>query len=406
MGEKDFIHLKKGETAAKYSTLANLSLAIIKGVVGVFSGSIALLADAVHSLSDIFASLAVYIGLKLSQRKPDEKFPYGYYKFETLASLVISVIIILSGFEIVIESIKSIIAPTSISIPLFAISVALLSVVISFLLAKYKDKIGTEIGSPALINDGQHSYVDVFSSLLVFAGILGAYIGYPVLQGVAGLAVALLIIYIGLKFGKNAILVLLDANLDPKTVEKIKSMAINFEGVEGVHDIKVRRSGPYVFAELHLETKRRLSIAKANEISKNLEKSVINEIDDLDSLTIKIEPGKKIIFRAAVPVDKDEGLKSDISQHFAKAPYFLMVDLDKEEIKNFQLKKNPATEYERKRGLKTVEFLKNEDVDLLLFNGEVKEGPAYALSDELIDIVRTKGLKLEDMLLNAVRKVE
>ena len=406
MGEKDFIHLKKGETAAKYSTLANLSLAIIKGVVGVFSGSIALLADAVHSLSDIFASLAVYIGLKLSQRKPDEKFPYGYYKFETLASLVISVIIILSGFEIVIESIKSIIAPTSISIPLFAISVALLSVVISFFLAKYKDKIGTEIGSPALINDGQHSYVDVFSSLLVFAGILGAYIGYPVLQGVAGLAVALLIIYIGLKFGKNAILVLLDANLDPKTVEKIKSMAINFEGVEGVHDIKVRRSGPYVFAELHLETKRRLSIAKANEISKNLEKSVINEIADLDSLTIKIEPGKKIIFRAAVPVDKDEGLKSDISQHFAKAPYFLMVDLDKEEIKNFQLKKNPATEYERKRGLKTVEFLKNEDVDLLLFNGEVKEGPAYALSDELIDIVRTNGLKLEDMLLNAVKKVE
>jgi cation diffusion facilitator family transporter len=406
MGEKDFIHLKKGETAAKYSTLANLSLAIIKGVVGVFSGSIALLADAVHSLSDIFASLAVYIGLKLSQRKPDEKFPYGYYKFETLASLVISVIIILSGFEIVIESIKSIIAPTSISIPLFAISVALLSVVISFFLARYKDKIGTEIGSPALINDGQHSYVDVFSSLLVFAGILGAYIGYPVLQGVAGLAVALLIIYIGLKFGKNAILVLLDANLDPKTVEKIKSMAINFEGVEGVHDIKVRRSGPYVFAELHLETKRRLSIAKANEISKNLEKSVINEIADLDSLTIKIEPGKKIIFRAAVPVDKDEGLKSDISQHFAKAPYFLMVDLDKEEIKNFQLKKNPATEYERKRGLKTVEFLKNEDVDLLLFNGEVKEGPAYALSDELIDIVRTNGLKLEDMLLNAVKKVE
>ena len=406
MGEKDFIHLKKGETAAKYSTLANLSLAIIKGVVGFFSGSIALLADAVHSLSDIFASLAVYIGLKLSQRKPDEKFPYGYYKFETLASLVISVIIILSGFEIVIESIKSIIAPTSISIPLFAISVALLSVVISFFLAKYKDKIGTEIGSPALINDGQHSYVDVFSSLLVFAGILGAYIGYPILQGVAGLAVALLIIYIGLKFGKNAILVLLDANLDPKTVEKIKSMAINFEGVEGVHDIKVRRSGPYVFAELHLETKRRLSIAKANEISKNLEKSVINEIADLDSLTIKIEPGKKIIFRAAVPVDKDEGLKSNISQHFAKAPYFLMIDLDKEEIKNFQLKKNPATEYERKRGLKTVEFLKNEDVDLLLFNGEVKEGPAYALSDELIDIVRTNGVKLEDMLLNAVRKVE
>ncbi len=406
MGENDFIHLKKGETASKYSIIANISLAIIKGIVGGFSGSIALLADAVHSFSDIFTSLAVYIGLKLSQRKPDEKFPYGYYKFETLASLLISVIIIISGFEITIESINGILTPKPISIPLFAISVAIISVVISFLLFKNKDKVGTEIGSRALINDGQHSFVDVFSSLIVFAGILGAYIGYPFFQGVAGLAVALLILYIGLKFGKEAVLVLLDANLDPKTVEKIKSIATNTKGVEGVHDIKVRRSGPYVFAELHLETKNRLSIEKASQISESLEKRIINEVNDLDSITIQIEPGKKIIVRVAVPVDKDEGLKSNISQHFAKAPYFLIVDLDKEEIKNFQLKINPATKYERKRGLKTVEFLKNEDVDILLFNGKVNEGPSYALSDELIDIVSTNERKLEDMLLNAVKKYE
>ena len=166
----------------------------------------------------------------------------------------------------------------------------------------------------------------------------------------------------------------------------------------------MRRSGPYIFAELHLETKKKLSVAKANEISKNLEIRLKNEINDLDNITIKIEPGKKIIFRAAVPVDKDKGLKSDISQHFAKAPYFLIVDLDKDEIKKIQMKKNPATTYDRKRGLKTVEFLKNEDVDILLFNGEVKEGPSYALSDELIDIVKTNGKKLEDMLLNAVQK--
>ncbi len=403
MGENEFIRLKKGEKAAKYSAIANLSLAIIKGIVGVFSGSIALLADSVHSFSDIFASLAVYIGLKLSRRKPDEKFPYGYYKFETLASLIISVIIILSGFEIIIESINGILAPKTIGIPLFAISVSILSIIISFFLAKYKDKVGTEIGSRALINDGQHSFVDVFSSLIVFAGILGAYIGYPIFQGAAGLAVALLIIYIGLKFGKEAVLVLLDANLDPKTVEKIKSIATNFEDVEGVHDIKVRRSGPYVFAELHLETRKRLSIQKADEISKNLEKRIMNEINDLDSLTIKIEPGKKIIMRVAVPVDKDEGLKSNISKHFGKAPYFLIVDLDKKEIKNFQLKINPATTYERKRGLKTVEFLRNEDVDVLLFNGEVKEGPSYALSDELINIVCPNEKNLKDMLLSAAR---
>jgi cation diffusion facilitator family transporter len=116
--------LKKGETAAKFSTLVNLFLAIIKGVVGVLSGSIALIADSLHSFTDIFASLAVYIGLRLSRRKPDEKFPYGYYKFETLASLVISVIIIITGFEIIIESLNDILIPKTIEMPLIALSVA------------------------------------------------------------------------------------------------------------------------------------------------------------------------------------------------------------------------------------------------------------------------------------------
>ena len=406
MGENEFIRLKKGETAAKHSTIANLSLAIIKGIIGVLSGSIALLADSIHSFSDIFASLAVYIGLKVSQREPTEKFPYGYYKFETLASLIISVIIILSGFEIIIESINGILSPKAISIPLVAISVSILSVIISFFLAKYKDRVGNEIGSRALINDGQHSFVDVFSSLIVFAGILGAYIGYPMFQGVAGLAVALLIIYIGLKFGKEAILVLLDANIDPKTVKKIKSIAAHFEGVEGVHNIKVRRSGPYIFAELHLETKNKLSIKKADEISKKLEKKIIDVITDLDSIIIKIEPGKTTRMKIAVPVDKDEGLNSNISKHFGKAPYFLMVDLDKGKIKNFQSKINPAANYERKRGLKTVEFLINEDVNILLFNGEIKEGPSYALSDDLINIVYPNEKNLNDMLLNAARTEE
>ena len=396
--------LKSGETAAKYSTLINLFLTIIKGVVGILSGSIALIADSVHSFSDIFASLAVYIGLKLSRRKPDEKFPYGYYKFETLASLIISVIIIITGFDIIIESINDILVPKTIGIPLIALSVAVLSVAVSLLLARYKERVGNEIGSPALINDGKHSLVDVFSSIIVFVGILSAYIGYPVLQGVASFAVALLIIYIGLKFGKEAILVLLDACIDPEIVENIKSIATNFEGVEGVHDIKVRRSGPFVFAELHLVTKKRLPLQKADEISSSVEKLIKKEINDLDTITIKIEGEKKSILRIAAPLMDNNGLMSNISRHFAKSPYFLIADITRGEIKDIHIRKNPSLNYERKRGLKTVEFLKNEEVDLVLFEGELKEGPTYALSDELIKVLSPEGKKLEEILLNAALK--
>lgn len=114
---------------------------------------------------------------------------------------------------------------------------------------------GEEIESPALLSDAKHSLIDVFSSLLVFVGVLASYIGYLSLQGVAGFFVSLLVIWMGLKIGKNAVLVLLDATLDPKTVEQIKDMALTVDGVVDVHEVKVRSSGPYIFAELHLNEK-------------------------------------------------------------------------------------------------------------------------------------------------------
>lgn len=401
MKKIDYTGLKKGEKAAEYSVIANFALAIVKTVVGVLSGSIALLADAVHSFSDIFSSLAVYIGLKLSQRKPDEKFPYGYYKFETLSSVIISVIIIISGFEIAMESLNGIITPKPINMPLIAITVAFISAVVSFLLTRLKDNVGREINSPALINDGKHSFVDIFSSFIVFFGVLTAYIGYPIFQGVAGFAVAMLIIYIGIKSGKEALLILLDANLDSKVVEKIKAIAISFEGVKGIHNIKIRRSGPYIFAELHVETDINLSLQKASTISKSMEQRIKNEVNDLDSIIIKIEPKKKFVVRIAIPIDKDKGLNSVISKHFGKAPYFLVVDVNNDNIKNSQLMKNPAATFEQKKGLKTVKFLKNKEVNILLFNGKINEGPSYALSDELITVIIPHGDNLKDIILEA-----
>ena len=388
---------KKGERAAKYSTLTNLGLSIIKGVFGLLSGSVALMADSIHSFSDIFASLAVYIGLKLSQRKPDQKFPYGYYKAETMSSLIIAVVIVFSGLEVIMESVQGIINPQPLKIPFIAIIVAAISVAVSFLLARYEQKVGEEIESPALLGDAKHSLVDVFSSLLVFAGIVASYIGYLSLQGVAGLLVSLLIIWMGLKIGKNAVLVLLDATLDPETVERIKDLALAVEGVEGVHEVRVRSSGPYIFSELHLETKKDLSVEKAHEISEKVEKTVKNEVKELETLLVQIEPVKKNTLRYALPVETSEGLQSTPSQHFGKAPYFLIWDVSNGEIKNYQIRENPAKDIEKKRGIKTAEFLAKENVDVIL-SQEVGEGPKYVLSQFFIRSLTPESEKLSEIM--------
>jgi len=101
--EKDI--LKKGETTSKYASITSMVFSVVKGITGWYTGSVALMADAVNSFSDIFASLAVYFGLKLSQKKATKQFPYGYYKAETLASLLVSVLIVVAGIEIFIESV-------------------------------------------------------------------------------------------------------------------------------------------------------------------------------------------------------------------------------------------------------------------------------------------------------------
>ncbi|MCE5214383.1 MAG: cation diffusion facilitator family transporter [Methanobacterium sp.] len=400
--EKNRMDLKKGEKASIYSSLTNLLLAVIKGIVGLFSGSIALIADSIHSFTDIVASLAVYIGLRLSRRKPDEKFPYGYYKIETFTSLVISVLIIITGIEIALESFNAYLNPEIIKIPLISLSVAALSAAVSWLLARYKEKIGKQIGSQALINDGKHSFIDILSSLIVFVGILSAYIGYLQVQGISGILVAILIIYMGLKLAKNDILVLLDASMDPEKIRQIKNTAESVDGVEGVHDIKVRRSGPFVFAELHLETKKDLSVKKASEISENIKKKVKDRIENIDTITVQIEPSKSDEVRIAVPVENKDGLESKISEHFARAPYILIAEVLNNEIISYKIIENPGSQLEKKRGIKTAEYLEKEKVNILV-GYEVGEGPMHVLSDELIDITHPEGKSLEEIIINAYK---
>jgi len=392
-------NLKKGQKAAIYSSLANLLLAIVKGIVGLFSGSIALIADSIHSFSDIVASIAVFVGLKFAQRKPNEMFPYGYYKIESFVSLVVSAIIILTGIEIAFESVNAFLNPTIIDIPLISLFAAAFSALISYILARYKERIGKAIDSQALINDGKHSFIDIFSSLIVFVGILSSYLGYLSIQGISGILVALLIIYMGLKLAKDDVLVLLDASMDPGKIKEIRSIAADVKGVKGVHDLKVRRSGPFVFAELHLETQKGISVQKASDITEAVNKAVKNKIRNLDTLTVQIEPYKKLKLRVAIPVENKKGLQSEISEHFARAPFILIADVLDGEIKDLKIKKNPGIRLEKKKGLKTVEFLVKENVDVLIGN-EVGEGPRYALNNNLIDLLLPKGETLEETILN------
>jgi len=210
---KDDSRFRRGERAAWLSTLILLVLSVSKGTVALFSGSIALLADSIHSFADIFSSAAVWVGMRLIQRKPSERFPYGYYRAETFALLIVSITIVVSGILILNEAVVKLSEPSGVLFPSLVLIAAATSGAVSFFLGRYKKKVGSAIGSQSLIGEGQHSMVDVYTSLLVFAGVFFSSLGYPIAEILAGLAIGAYIIKVGAWFGKDAILSLMDVSL-------------------------------------------------------------------------------------------------------------------------------------------------------------------------------------------------
>jgi cation diffusion facilitator family transporter len=386
MAEKN-IMLDKGEKVARKSAIITIILTILKGVVGFISGSVALMADALHSFADIFSSLAVYVGLKLAKKKPTEQFPYGYYKAETFASLIVSLIIILSGIEILRESIDNLFNPTTVTSVMFVLLTSAISAITSFFAAKYKENAGMEINSQALISEGKHSMIDVYVSIFVLIGVLFSYLGFPWMEALAGLAVSLLIIKIGLWQGKDAVLVLMDISLRPELVRKIEETAKNVQGVRGIHDLKVRRSGMFVFGEMRIKTAETLTVYKANRIFEEIEMKVKENVGGIDSLTIHIEPAKKDKFRVAIPIHEDEGFESRPIMHFGRSPYFILIDVETGKPKHWIVKENPAFKIERKSGATAADFLVKQKVDILLIK-EIMDVPFHILRDNFIEIYK------------------
>lgn len=325
---KKELSLQRGENTAKLSSFAAAMIGLTKGVVGFFTGSVALLAQAVDSFTDVFASVTVYVGLKYAQKKPTEKFPYGYYRAETFASLIVAIIIIFSGLEIVRESIMRFLQPEAVFFPYIAMLAAAISIPFLYFLAKYNKKIGENINSQAIVGQARNFTLDVYSSMLVFLGVLSSYLGVPWIEPLIAVIISAFILKIGVSIGKNSVLALMDAVLKPEHIRKLRRLSEEVPGVIGVHDMKIRKSGPFCFGEMHMEVEEDLPLKRAHAIADEVERKAKEECEELESLVIHMEPAKRKELRIAVPVEEDRGLESTPYSHFGSASHFIIIDID------------------------------------------------------------------------------
>jgi cation diffusion facilitator family transporter len=380
-------NLLLGANASKNSTLTLVFLSILKGIVGFYSGSSALIADAVHTSLEIFTSFAVWIGLKLSLRGSEEKFPYGYYKADNLVSLFVSIIVLLSGVVLVREALLNITSPIEMKLQGIALGTAVFSVIAMYVLSRYKLGIGKQIDSQALIADAIHSYVDVFSSLIVAISIAGSILGVLWLDSVGVLVISLMIFKLGIDMAKDSILTLMDAWLDKDSIARIRENVSSIQGVKRVEEIRLRKSGLVVFGEIEIEIEGDANLKRVEMLSEEIKKTVKSEVKNLEHLVINVKPEKVSVMNIAVPILMQESLHSKVSRHFSKTPYFIFIELEDDKIESWDVRENPAAGLEKKKGLRAAEFLKNQGVNVLIVSG-IGEAPFHTLRDNFMKLLQ------------------
>lgn len=377
--------MEESERTALLALALNLVIFSLKYLAASVSGSIALKAEAFHTFADLVSSLTVIIGLKIAKRKT-KSFPYGLYKIENLTSVIISLVILYSGYQIVLEVINS--NSNELRNSGVAILSLLFSVIITFWFSWYEKKIGQKINSPILLADAAHIRTDVLSNTVVLSAVLSNLIGYQ-LDKIAALIIVGFIAKTGLQILKDGARVLLDASLDYETLNKVKKIILDTSQVSELIMLTGRNSGRFKFIEASIVLKTD-DFSKAHFIVDKIENHIKYEIKHIDQVLIHYEPLKKDKIIYAFPLADDQ---STISTHFGEVSFFMLVifqSTDKVASK-VEILSNPFSKVEKRKGILAAEFLIKNEVDIVIVKNDFEsKGPLYVFANANTEVKLTQ----------------
>lgn len=275
----------------------NLFLSLFKLVAGILGHSGAMIADAVHSVSDLFTDVIVLVFMRLSNRPVDETHSYGHGKFETLATTIISVALFCVGLGILFHGagdiVKAIRGEELQSPGMVALWAALISIVLKEILYQYTMRVGRKYNSPVLIANAWHHRSDAFSSLATTAGIGGAIFlgpGWQVLDPIAAVVVSLFIIKVAFDIIRPAVGDLLEQSLPPELQNEILEAAKSFNGVVQPHNLRTRRVGQINVVDLHVRMPGEMSVAVSHKIVRRIEERLHKFLGPDAILNIHVDP--------------------------------------------------------------------------------------------------------------------
>jgi len=268
----------------------NVALSVIKVAIGLLAASLALVADGIHSLSDVATDVAVLLGLRIGSKEPDQSHPYGHGRAETFSAGLVAMILIVVGGAMVYYATLAI-ARDEMTVPRLGVLVAaVISIAAKEWLYKATQKVAIQTHSPALYANAWHHRSDALSSIAVVAGFISLELGFGHGDQVAAITVGLMIVWVGVRVIGDALRELAEAAVDPDTIEHIKKIINSDVSIRQWHKLRTRTVGREVFLDLHILVDPDLKITDAHEISERLERTLDEQITRPINITVHIEP--------------------------------------------------------------------------------------------------------------------
>ena len=282
-----------GRSVTLVGAVVNALLIICKFTAGIFGQSQALIADAVHSVSDLFTDVVVLVGLKIGRKEPDEKHHFGHARIETLASAIVGLALLLTALYLGIDAALNIYRHTEYHPTSLALLGAGVSIVLKEALYHYTVHTGRRIKSQLVVANAWHHRSDALSSVAVLLGVAGTFIdpSWHILDSFAALLVSFFIVKIGLDILGNSLREFTDTSPPPEILNKISDCTRGVEGVLDTHDLKVRTAAGLYQMETHIVVDGELTVAEGHRIAKEVETCLASEFEDIDHIIVHVDPG-------------------------------------------------------------------------------------------------------------------
>lgn len=277
--------------AAKWSVYLNITLGSLKLLVGLYTGSLGILAEFIHTFFDFIASVFAYLGIKKAGEPADKTHHYGHERFENISSLLQALLIAATSIFILYEAYGRLISGNhTVNESSVGIIVMAMTLVADVKIARFLHRKSNETGSPALEADAYHFTTDIMSTLAVIVGLAATVMGFPIADILSAVFVAFVMLYISINLSKKSALIMLDEAPDNKTLEGIALLISKHPGIRGYHSLRARTSGHRIFIDVSIHLINEISLAQAHDIAEDIEARIIEEYPEVKEVVTHIEP--------------------------------------------------------------------------------------------------------------------